>query len=331
VLSVLNKINLALNRLIPVTTPAAVALGLIFPFIFIRLRPLVILLFGIMTFSGALKLTARELGNTIKSPVPIILFFITSHVIMPLAAFASSSLIIPNQDIIAGFVLLFAGPTAVSGFIWVMIFKGDKALSLTFILLDTILAPVVVPATLSVIIGESISMDMSGIAVSLIFMVVVPTIIAVSINEFSKGKIPGTICPFIEPFAKICLILVIAANSSVIAPDINLNDPVFWIAAALCIVLTVVGFLLAKLNGVIGKRAFKLTGAVNDSGSGEKATSLIIAGGLRNNSAVMTIAVTFFPEAAVIPTLLSIIFQQIITAIMGKVLIKKNEVFQKHI
>ena len=311
-LSVLNKINLALNRLIPVTTPLAVMLGLFLPFIFIRLRPLVILLFGIMTFSGALKLTARELGNTVKNPVPIILFFITSHVIMPLAAFASSSLVISNQDIITGFALLFAGPTAVSGFIWVTIFKGDKALSLSFILLDTILAPVVVPATLSIILGESVAMDMSGIALSLVFMVVVPTIIAVSINEFSKGKIPETICPFIEPFAKICLILVIAANSSAVAKDINFNVPVFWIVAALCIVLTVTGFLIAKLNGVIGKCP------------AEKSASLIIAGGLRNNSAVMTIAVTFFPEAAVLPALLSIIFQQIITAIMGKILIKKN-------
>jgi len=324
VLSVLNKINLALNRLIPVTTPLAVAMGLFLPFIFIRLRPLVILLFGIMTFSGALKLTARELGNTIKSPVPIILFFITSHIIMPLAAFASSSLIIPVQDIITGFVLLFAGPTAVSGFIWVAIFKGDKALSLTFILLDTILAPVVVPATLSFILGESISMDMSGIAVSLIFMVVVPTIIAVSLNEISKRKIPDKICPFIEPFAKICLILVIAANSSAAAKDIHFSDPVFWITAALCIVLTVIGFLFAKLNGVIERCTVKTSGTVNDSRGSEKGISLIIAGGLRNNSAVMTIAVTFFPEATVLPTLLSIVFQQIITAIMGKVLIKKN-------
>jgi hypothetical protein len=46
---------------------------------------------------------------------------------------------------------------------------------------------------------------------------------------------------------------------------------------------------------------------------------MIIAGGLRNNSAIMTIAVNFFPETAALPTLLSIMFQQTIMAIMGKV------------
>jgi len=309
--SVLHNVNLALNRLIPVTTPFAVALGLFLPDIFIKLRPFVILLFGIMTFSGALKLTVKELGKTVYSPLPIILFFISSHIIMPLAALSSSSLVFSNPDIITGFVLLFAGPTAVSGFIWAAIFKGDKALALTFILLDTMLAPLTVPTALFVFSGARVMMDMSGIAVSLVFMVVVPTIAAVSINELSRGKIPDAVCPVVEPFAKICLILVIAANSSAAAPGIKFSDPVFWIAAALCIALTFAGFLLAKLSGLAGKCGR------------EKGASLIIAGGLRNNSAVMTIAVTFFPESAVLPTLVSIIFQQSIAALMGRLLIKK--------
>jgi hypothetical protein len=37
----------------------------------------------------------------------------------------------------------------------------------------------------------------------------------------------------------------------------------------------------------------------------------------------MTIAVTFFPQTAALPILLSIVFQQSIAALMGKLLIKK--------
>jgi predicted Na+-dependent transporter len=155
-------------------------------------------------------------------------------------------------------------------------------------------------------------MDISGIAISLIFMVVIPTIIAVVINETSKGKIPEIVCPTLDPFAKICLLLVIAANSSVVAPNIQFNDPVVWKIALLCITLTSSGFLLAKLTGVLGKF------------SEEKNISLVLACGLRNNSAVMTIAVAFFPEATVLPAILSIIFQQTVAVIMGKLIIKKK-------
>jgi len=265
-----------------------------------------------MTFSGALKLTAKELGIAVRSPVVILLFFFTSHIIMPLAALLLSSLFFNDTDLITGFVLLFAGPTAVSGFIWVSIYKGDKALGLTLILLSTILAPLIVPITLSVLIGEKVVLDMSGIAISLLFMVVIPTIIGVLINEISKTKIPKIICPGLDPLAKICLILVIAANSSVVAPNIRFNDFLIWKIALLCIFLTVLGFILAKLTGKIVK--------CNE----EKSISMFFAGGLRNFSAVLTIAVAFFPEVTALPTLLCIVFQQIIAAIMGKLMIKNK-------
>jgi len=308
----LHSANNILGRLIPVTTPIAVALGFLFPDTFRLLRPFIPWLFAMMTFSGALKLKAAELGNAVKSPVPILLFFFTSHVLMPIIAMLSSSALRLNPDIIIGFVLLFAGPTAVSGFIWVAVFKGDKALGLTLILLDTLLAPLIVPATIFILMRTGITMDMSGIALSLLFMVVIPTIIGVTLNETSKGKIPDAICPGFDPLSKICLMLVIAANSSAVAPNVHFSDPNVWKTALLCIALTTSGFFLSNLNGIIGKCG------------GEKSASLIIAGGLRNNSAVMTIAVTFFPELTVLPSLLSIIFQQMIMAVLGKVMIKRG-------
>jgi len=305
------KTNQVMDRLMPVMTPLSVALGLLFPGFFLPLRPYVILLFGIMTFSGALKLTAVELGSAVKSPAPILLFFFSTHVLMPLAALFLSSQFIKDTDVIAGFVLLFAGPTAVSGFIWSAIYKGDKALGLSLILLDTMLAPLVVPGTLSILMGAKVAMDISGIAVSLIFMVVVPTIIGVALNETSRGAIPQKICPAVDPFAKFCLMLVIAANSAAIAHILKLDDPLLWKTGVLCLFLTVSSFLLARLNGIAAKC------------DNEKTAALVIAGGLRNNSAVMTIAVTFLPEAAVLPTLMSIILQQSIAAIMGRLIIRR--------
>jgi len=306
------KINHRMERLIPFTTPMSIVIGFLLPFVFVYFRPFVPYLFGLMTFSGALKLRARELVAAVRSPVPILLFFAAAHVIMPAVAMLVSSLFFDNSDVVAGFVLLFSGPTAVSGFIWVSILKGDMALGLTLILLDTLLAPLVVPGSISLLMGAKVAMQGSGIAVSLLLMVVVPTIIGVVINEASKGKIPEYICPYFDPFAKVCLMLVIATNASIIAPAVKFSDPLIWKAAVIVTALTFSGFLFIKLTTVIGRcRA-------------PKDISVIISGGLRNNSAVMTIAVTFFPEAAVIPSLVSIVVQQSIAAIIGKLFVKKD-------
>jgi len=307
------NINHRMERLIPFTTPMSIVIGFLLPFVFVYFRPFVPYLFGLMTFSGALKLRARELVAAVRSPMPILLFFAAAHVIMPAAAMLVSSLFFANSDVVAGFVLLFSGPTAVSGFIWVSILKGDMALGLTLILLDTLLAPLVVPGSISLLMGAKVAMQGSGIAVSLLLMVVIPTIIGVVINEASRGKIPETVCPYFDPFAKVCLMLVIATNASIIAPAVKFSDPLIWKAAVIVTALTFSGFLLIKLTTVIGRcRA-------------PKDISVIISGGLRNNSAVMTIAVTFFPEAAVIPSLVSIVVQQSIAAIIGKLFVKKNE------
>ena len=310
--AIAQKINYRLERLIPVTTPLGIIAGLLLPAFFINFRPYVPWLFAVITFSGALKLRASELTDVLRKPLSILLVFVCSHVIMPAAAMFSSSAFFSNTDIVAGFVLLFAGPTAVSGFIWVIIFRGNKALALTLILLDTLLAPLVVPLTLSLLIGEKTALDMGGITFSLVMMIVVPTIIGVAVNETSRRKIPLVVSPYLDPFSKLCLLLVIAANASSLASMVRFTDPIVWKTAAVCIILTTAGFLLVKTVTVIGKI------------DKDNAIGMIFSGGLRNNSAVMTIAVTFFPEAAALPSLLSIMFQHVIAAIVGNIITRKK-------
>ena len=309
----LEAANKHLDRLMPVLTPLGIVLGFFFSEFFIILRPFVPWLFGLITLSGALKLRVAEFGSTMRKPLPILAFFVSAHIVMPLCAVLAATVFFSAEpDIVAGYTLLFAGPTAVSGFIWTVMFFGDKALCLTLIILDTLLAPLLVPGTVSLLMGAKVTMDMSGIAISLILMVVVPTIIGVTLNETSKEKIPAVLCPWLNPLSKILLMLVIAANTSPVAKIIRLDDPVIWKIAALCVALSVVGFIVSKFAA----------GTVRCNT--EKTVTLFFGGGLRNISAVTTIAVTFFPEAAALPALLGIVFQQAISAIMGKLMLNKS-------
>jgi predicted Na+-dependent transporter len=302
-----------LERMMPVLTPLGIILGFLFSGVFIKIRPLVPLLFGIMTLSGSLKLTAGELGQSVRSPLGIALFFLSSHILMPLTALFFSSLVFRgDMDTVAGYILLYSAPTAVSGFIWVSIFRGDNALCLTLILLDTLLAPLVVPGTISLLLGARVAIDMSGIALSLIFMVVIPTIVGVGVNEISRGKVPGLVCPYLNPVAKLCMVTMIAANTSPVAPRIRLDDPKVWLIAAMCVLFAMAGYILSKLTGMAGRL------------NPEKRITLFFSAGLRNISAATTIAIEFFPEAAALPCLLGIVFQQVTAAFMGKLLLKKG-------
>jgi tagaturonate reductase len=300
-------LNTRLERLMPVFAPAGVILGFLLPALFIRLRPFIPWIFGIMTLSGAIKLKAREFGLVLRDPLPIAITLLSSHLIMPLAVFFLSTLVFREAGgIIAGYVLVYSVPTAVSGFIWVNMYRGDNALVLALILLSTLAAPVIVPFTVSSLLGARVALDMQGIALSLVTMVAVPTVIGIGANEISRGKIPRILSPGLNPLAKLCLILVIAANAAAVAPRIRLDNPQVWIIAGLCILFAAIAYCLAWLIGL----ACRL--------NGEKQVTVFFSAGLRNISAAATIAIEFFPEQAALPALLGIVFQQTMAALMGR-------------
>lgn len=304
------KLNSRLESLMPLITPLGVALGFLFSDALRGFKPVIPWLFALMTLSGSLKLRAKELGAAVARPIPVIAFFVGSHVLMPLLAFAASSLLLPGKpDLVSGFVLLFSTPTAVSGFIWVSMFRGDGALALAIILLDALAAPALVPATVKVLLGTSVTIEAAGLIASLFAMVVAPTILGVFLNETSKGRVPARVGPYIGPLSKLCLLLVIGGNAAAIAPSVRLDSPIVVIVAALCIALAIVGFSLGRLFGFL-------------PGIDERARrSLTFNIGLRNISAGATIAIAFFPAAAALPATLGIIFQQTLSAVMGRLLL----------
>jgi tagaturonate reductase len=294
--------------------PLGVVLGFSLPGVFIHLRPFVPWLFGLITLAGAMRLRVTEFGSAIRAPFPILTFFVVAHVLMPLVALLAASFFFGSDpDTIAGYVLIYSGPTAVTGFLWTSIFLGDKALCLTLILLDTLLSPLVIPGTVSILLGTKVTMDAGSIAVSLVLMVVIPTIIGVTLNETTRGKVPSLVCPFLDPVSKLLIALVIAANTAPVASRIRFDEPKIWLLFALCVLLSIGSFLLSRLASLVARS------------KPEKGVAMFFSGGLRNTSAVTTIAVSFFPEAAAIPALLGIMTQQTIAAFMGKLLLPKEK------
>jgi tagaturonate reductase len=307
-----SALNRRLDRLMPILTPSGIAMGFLLSPVFIHLRPLVPWLFAFMTLAGALRLRARELLAAARKPAPILYFLLAAHVIIPLAVCSLCSLIF-DAETLSGYALLFAAPTAVSGFIWVSIYRGDGALALAIVLLDTMLAPLATPATVSLLLGSQVALDISGMAASLALMVLAPTVLGVGANELSGGKLPPLVSPYLNIGAKFCLVLVIAANASPLAPQIQLDNPRVYLIAAICVGFSVFAYICAKLAGKLSRLPR------------EQRVTLFFTIGLRNMSAATTIAIQFFPPAAALPCLLGIVFQQTLAALMAKAFLKHEQ------
>ncbi|WP_077214382.1 bile acid:sodium symporter family protein [Bacillus dakarensis] len=307
----LNHLNTFLNRVMPLITPASVVIGVLLADFFDSYTFLVVWLFAFMTFSGSLSSNFTSLKHVLAHPSNIIVALLILHVIMPLWAWSVGHIAFPGDVFtITGLVLAVVIPTGVTSFLWVTIYKGNFALALSIILIDTFLSPFIVPASMAFILGESIEMDVLSMMKGLFGMVVIPSLLGMICNQITKGKINEKLGAPLAPFSKIALGIVVMINSSTIAPYLKNIDAKLVFTALIVFLVAATGYILAWLIGKLLKW------------ERDEIISLVFTGGMRNISSGAVIAVAYFPPAVAVPVVIGILFQQVLASLFGYLLEK---------
>ncbi|MBB6454498.1 putative Na+-dependent transporter [Salirhabdus euzebyi] len=305
----LDKLNRFLQKFMPIITPLSVALGVIFAGWLHTLEYLVPWIFAFMTFSGSLGSNFKDLRKVVLHPLPLFLCLLLLHVFMPLVSLGVGNIVFQDEPyLITGLILAFLIPTGITSLIWVSIYKGNVVLTLSIILIDTLLSPLVVPGVLQLFIGAEIQMNSFDIMIGLLWMVVIPSLLGMLLNQISKGEVKERLGTKLAPFSKIGLGAVVAINSSAIAPYFtNVNKTLF--------IVIIVVFLMASIGYLFGWICAKLLKEDADT-----IISLTFNGGMRNISVGAVIAITYFPDLVALPVVVGMLFQQILASISGTVL-----------
>ncbi len=291
----------------PVLTPTGVLLGLILGTSVSPMKPSVTWLFAFLTFSGALGISTSSFLKVVKRPKNILVFFLGTNIIMPIIAWTLASLFFGSDPaVVTGYVLLLSIPTAVSGYIWSAIYKGDGALSLTLILISTTLAPLLTPFTISFLTQSSVSIDSISMMLSMLKMVVIPSLVGVSLNSLTKGGVTVHLAPALRPFSKIALFVIVIINTSLVSERLVADASWTYIPIALlCAFLAISGYPIAYTLGRLAKVSY------------EENISITFATSMRNISAALILSIQFFPAKTALPVIFGIVFQQTICAFMG--------------
>lgn len=298
--------NAIMNRLMPFLTPAGVVVGFLLGARIVPAAFLVKYLFAFVTLSGALGMNSRDFIGLIRNPIPILLAILSAHLITPLCVSLVVNACFPtHSDIANGFILLSATPMAVSSYIWITIFYGNGPLGLSLILIDTLLAPFICPLTISIFTQSAVTIDTTGMMISLLVMVVVPSILGLVCNSvFGDAKCQKA-SMVTKPFSKLCLFLVICLNAAKIAGEVTLSwdyMPIAFVNVMVTIGGFLIGYLLSRICGL----------GMPDT------ISVTTTAGLRNISAALVLAIDFFPSESAIPVLFGIMLQQTLIAFTGK-------------
>ncbi|MCM2981298.1 bile acid:sodium symporter [Niallia circulans] len=301
----LEKMNAFLGKWMPLLTPISVLIGVLLSDILHHVSFLVPWIFAMMTFIGSLTSNLKSVKYTITHPLSLLLTLAILHILTPLWAFGIGHLFFQNDPYtITGLTLAVVIPTGITSVIWVSLYKGNIALTLAIILLDTLLSPFLVPLSMSLFVGETVQLEVWGMMKGLLGMIVLPSIFGMMVNQFSVEKAKKW-NHTLSPFSKIGLALVVSINSSVVAPYLRNIDKKFLQVALTVFVIALSGYFFAWILGVVTKR------------SKEETIAMIYSGGMRNISAGAVLAVSFFPPAVAVPVVIGMLFQQILAALYG--------------
>jgi len=286
-----------------------VILGLVLPGVFYPLNGIMVPLFAFMTFANSLGGGFRELGHAILRPLPVLATLLLLHVLLPVGALLLGNALFPDAPLFTtGLVLEYAIPTAVSSLMWVGICQGNSMLSLSIVLLDTLISPVVIPLSLRILLGSVVEMDTMGMIEDMLIMVAIPAVAAMALFQATKGRIATTLKPRLEFPSKLSLLLMIAVNSSGCASFLKTIDTTLILVMTATVILCVVGFLAGYLAGKLLKQDFPTC------------ETMCLNAGLRNVSAGAVLAMEYFPPDVLFPVAFTPVFLQFLTSLIAKVL-----------
>jgi len=310
---VLESVNAAMQKYFAPIIVACFAAGGMFPETLGSFKPIVPWLFGAMTLSGALRISLKEIKRALLSPFQIVTALGVLHVLFPVIIFLIGRVgLVRDPYLYAGLVLLSAVPTGVSTIMWVILMNGNVALGLTLVTLDSILSPLIVPLTVMILAGKTVSFDASSLMISLLWMVVVPTIIGIALHELTQGRIASSVAPYGAVFSKLALCGVIAINVGASWERVASYTGNYVLLFGLLLGMTLLGFVVARIVAkmLIRNRA--------------DAVTVTFVAGMRNISAGVVLAMSGFDPLVSIPVTGAILFQQPTAALVARFIQRKE-------
>nr|WP_255620750.1 bile acid:sodium symporter family protein [Salinicoccus sp. RF5] len=306
----MTRFNAFIQKWIALLTPLSLIIGVLLGEMGTHFLFLIPWFFAFMTFTGALGMDFKDFRMVVKYPGTILLSILFLHILMPVWGYVLATVLLDDALLTIGFTLAVAVPTGVTSIIWVTITRGNLPLALSIVLLDTLLAPLILPLILVVVAGTAVTIDSASLIMGLLWMIVLPTLVGILMNEVTRGKVKDTWGGRLAPFSKISLLLIIMINGSVIAPYLQNFS---W---------EIIGILLLVLFITLSAYAFALITGHYLLKEPSIVTTFTYNVGMRNISVGVVIATAYFPPKVAMPVVFCMLFQQLIASFASRGMIR---------
>ena len=193
----------------------AVALFLPSSFVWIDTSAITPML-GVVMFGMGLTLRPSDFRPVLQHPKDILIGELAQFLIMPSLAWLLCKLLSLPEELALGVVLVGCCPGGTASNVICYLAKGDVALSVAMTGVSTLLAPIVTPALVWLLAGESVEVDVAGMFLSIVQVVIVPIVLGVAANHYfqrtTRRIVP--LLPMISTLSIAFIIGIIVAHNA---------------------------------------------------------------------------------------------------------------------
>lgn len=271
-------------------------------------------LFMFLTFQSSLSADVRKFVELLKKPAMFLAFMISIHFVLPFAAHKTASLFFSTRPELAiGITLIMVLPLGVTSIFWVAFNKGNVAIALSLVSLDTLISPFLIPISLSAIAGSSIQLDVQTLIVNLLKLVLIPALLGIVSGEWMRRSSPPQwVKPGASLAGKFCLYAVVLLNAASISEPIRQIGGEILFVFILIITLMIAGYAASLMIALLFR--------VEPAGR----IAITYSGGVRNYTVGVVLASAFFGPLTALPVLLAMLLQHPIALIVYS-LFRRNE------
>ncbi|APX95150.1 bile acid:sodium symporter family protein [Natronorubrum daqingense] len=262
---------------------------------FVPISDYISLFLGIIMLGMGLTLTPADFLRILERPQDVLVGSMIQWIAMPVLAYALVIGLGLPWEIGVGLILLGAAPGGTASNVMTYLGRGDVALSVTITSVTTIAAPIVMPAWVVLLAGESVTVTFGEMAQEIVLIVLLPVVGGLILRYLLDEHAPAAAEVGLSIFPAISVLAIVAIVSGIVA--LNVEE----ILAASALV-----FLAVIVHNALGLGAgYGITRATGMSEPRARACAFEV--GLQNSGLAVALAVAFFdPIAALIPALFSV-------------------------
>ncbi len=174
-------------------------------------------LLGVVMFGMGLTLRPADFGAVLSRPKDVCVGAAAQFTIMPLLAFALAKAFRLPPELAVGVILVGACPGGTSSNVITYLAKGDVALSVCMTAVSTLLAPVMTPLLTRLYAGQSVSVDLQAMFLSIVQVVLLPIALGFALNRFCSrtAEKAADALPLVSTLAIVAIVgAVVSANAS---------------------------------------------------------------------------------------------------------------------